>query len=263
MNKLTVIGVVLIALTSVQAESNFSTFDDNFLAAETHWGGTGSGETGFVSGDWYFPHSSGDYSWEGFVYSNETDNTTAGNGNQYSAITGEGVNGSANYGIGYIPNDWSTYEQVPQTTIAMENIYNQVCTGFYVTNTTYTYWAIHDGDSFTKKFGGQTGNDPDYLKLLIRGYDDQGEYTGTVEVYLADFRFEDNAQDYIVNQWLWVDTSSLGNVVGLEFEMDSSDAGAWGINTPTYFAIDNVPEPATLGLLALGGFAMSRRRHAR
>jgi hypothetical protein len=33
------------------------TFDDNPLTLESNWGGTGSGETGFISGDAYFPHN--------------------------------------------------------------------------------------------------------------------------------------------------------------------------------------------------------------
>jgi hypothetical protein len=38
--------------------------------------------------------------------------------------------------------------------------------GVYVTNTTYAYNSMRDGDMFAKKFGGPTGNDPDWYKLL-------------------------------------------------------------------------------------------------
>jgi hypothetical protein len=37
--------------------------------------------------------------------------------------------------------------------------------------------------------------------------------------------------------------------------MDSSDVGAFGVNTPTYVALDNlvaVPEPAALGVIGIG-----------
>ena len=74
------------------------------------------------------------------------------------------------------------------------------------------------------------------------------------------FRFVDNAQDYIVDDWTWVDLTGLGPIVGLEFTMSSSDVGEFGMNTPSYFAMDNVPEPTTLGLLLLGGLAVARRR---
>jgi hypothetical protein len=99
---------------------------------------------------------------------------------------------------------------------------------------------MRDGDSFAKKFGGPDGTDPDYFRLIISGYDQYGDYTGTIVFYLADFRSPNADDDYILDQWTWVDLASLGSVVNLEFTMESSDAGLFGINTPTYFAIDNL-----------------------
>ena len=67
--------------------------------------------------------------------------------------------------------------------------------------------------------------------------------------YLADFRFADNSQDYIVNDWRYVDFSPLGSVDEIRFSMSSSDNDAFGPLTPTYFAMDNflaVPEPSSL-----------------
>ena len=64
--------------------------------------------------------------------------------------------------------------------------------------------------------------------------------TGDVTLYLADFRFGDNSQDYIIDAWTAVNLSSLGQVKTLEFSVSSSDTGDFGINTPTYFAIDNI-----------------------
>jgi hypothetical protein len=56
---------------------------------------------------------------------------------------------------------------------------------------------------------------------------------------LADFRFTNNALDYIVDSWQWVNTTSLGNVDSIKFFMYSSDVGSFGINTPLFFGIDN------------------------
>ena len=56
---------------------------------------------------------------------------------------------------------------------------------------------------------------------------------------LADFTHQDSSQDYIVTQWEYVDLSPLGTVDSVEFIFTSSDVGQWGINTPTYVAIDN------------------------
>jgi hypothetical protein len=133
-----------------------------------------------------------------------------------------------------------------------------------ITNTTYAYQAMKNGDDgnivpFCKQFGGVTGNDQDWFKLTIVGKNGIN-ITGQIDFYLADYRFADNAQDYVIDQWTEVDLSSLGLVTSLEFSVASSDYG-----TPTYFAMDNlniVPEPATMSLLAIGVLALRRRRNA-
>jgi hypothetical protein len=81
-----------------------------------------------------------------------------------------------------------------------------------------------------------------------------------VEFFLADYRFADNGLDYIVDSWEYVELASLGVVKSLEFGLSSSDAGALGMNTPGYFALDTVvPEPGSVLLLVLGGFLAWRR----
>ncbi|MHC4324705.1 MAG: DUF4465 domain-containing protein, partial [Planctomycetota bacterium] len=63
---------------------------------------------------------------------------------------------------------------------------------------------------------------------------------------LADYRFEDAGEDYIVDTWQYVDLTSLGEVVSLEFALSSSDVGDWGMNTPGSFAVDTIVyEPAS------------------
>ena len=98
-----------------------------------------------------------------------------------------------------------------------------------LTNTTYTALSMRDGDSFAKKFGGGTGNDPDFFLLNIQGRDASDAITGIVPFYLADYRFSNNALDYIVSQWTTVDLSSLPvNTTALTFELTSSDVGPSG-----------------------------------
>lgn len=194
-------------------------------------------------------------SWSGFAVSNRTDNTTPGYLNQYSAFTGGGAGGSANYAVGF----YATYED--STHITFAGLTDLAGKGASITNTTYAALSMRDGDMFSKKFGGTTGNDPDWLKLTIAGYAG-GSPTGTfIDFYLADFRFSFNSQDYIVNNWTYVDFSPLGLVDQLRFSMSSTDNGGWGMNTPAFFAIDNiaVPEPSAL-LLSLGGLALAIRR---
>ena len=128
--------------------------------------------------------------------------------------------------------------------------------------------AMRDSYFGAKKFGGASGDDADFFKLTITGFNGAAE-TGSVDFYLADYRFGDNSLDYIVSNWTYVDLSSLGTVNSLKFSLASSDSGTFGINTPAYFAMDNlsvtaVPEPSHAllflsGLAVLGVIAKRRR----
>ena len=259
--KLAALTCNLFLLCSLSAIASVATFDDLSLAPESYWNGS-DGSGGFTSGNVFFPNAYDPSwgSWSGFSYSNMTDTTTRGYTNQYSAITGKGVNGSANYGVSYHMLDWmnGTYETIPNVVSLIGDNYNTTISGLYVTNTTYAYYSMLEGDSFSKKFGGDTGDDPDWFMLSIKGIGENGGYTGEVNFYLADYRFDDNSLDYIVNEWTWVDLTSLGNVVGLKFSLMSSDVGPYGMNTPAYFALDDlngnapVPIPGAVWLLGAG-----------
>ncbi|MCK4822507.1 DUF4465 domain-containing protein, partial [bacterium] len=85
---------------------------------------------------------------------------------------------------------------------------------------------------------------------------DSAGVTSLIDFYLADYRFTDNSLDYIVKGWTWLDLSGFGNdVIGLQFALSSSDVGQWGMNTPAYFALDDVttvPIPGAVWLLGSG-----------
>ncbi len=224
---------LIAALTIIStANADIATFEDLSLPPESYWNGSDE-SGGFTSGSAYFSNNydSAWASWDGFSYSNITDTTTAGMAAQYNAITGAGQGNSANYAIGYA--GWA-----PLPTITLDTA--DVVEGLYVTNNNYVCYAMLDGDAFSKKFGGDSGNDLDWFMLTITGKDVDGVVTGTVDFYLADYRFADNSADYIVNTWQYVDLTSLGAVQSLEFSLSSSDVGDWGMNTPAYFAIDSL-----------------------
>ncbi len=241
------------------AHGDVATFEDLGLAPGSYWNGSDE-SGGFTSGDAYFSngYNSAWGSWDGWAYSTMTDTTTSGHLNQYSAITGSGVNGSDAYGVAYDGGAWGSASPPGLSFGAVSgNDYDTVISGAYFTNTTYAHNSMRDGDGFAKQFGGESGDDADYFKLNIKGITALGEYTDSVEFYLADFRSADNSLDYIVDEWTWVDLSGLGSVIGLEFSFESSDVGAYGINTPVYFAMDNlngapVPVPAAVWLLGSG-----------
>ena len=165
----------------------------------------------------------------GFAYSNITDTLTSGFASLYSARAGMGARNSDNYVISQ--NNTS----IKLTGTAANNKVK----GMFVTNGTFAANSMRDGDNFAKKFGGTSGDDQDWFLLTIRGYNNGVMSTDTVDFYLADYRFSDNTQDYIVTNWQYVDLTALGNVDSVTFELRSSDAGAFGINTPAFFAMDN------------------------
>lgn len=48
------------------------------------------------------------------------------------------------------------------------------------------------------------------------------------------------AEGKISETWRTIDLSSLGAVKSISFSMTGSDMADWGLNTPTYFAMDNI-----------------------
>jgi hypothetical protein len=245
---------IVILMLAAASEAAIATFENPTLEPDSYWNGS-DGSGGFASGGAFFKNS---YNvewefWDGFAYSNRTNVHAAGMDGQYNAITGIGQGKSATYGVAFVG-----WEEPPAITLSTA----QILQGLYVTNGNFAYYAMLDGSSPAKKFGGETGDDPDWFKLSITGKDAAGATTGTVDFYLADFRFADKEQDYIVNTWQFVDLTPLGEVKTLLFALDSSDTGLFGINTPGYFCVDTVvPEPATALLLGLGALcAIWRRR---
>jgi len=230
-------SLIFVLTISCISTADIANFDDLVLDPNSYWDGS-DGSGGFISGGAFFQNN---YNfdwlyWDGFAYSNITDTTTSGVTGLYNCIAGTGQGDSANYGVGYV--GWN---ELPAMTFNAAEI-----DGLYVTNSNYAYYSMLNGDAFAKKFGGEYGNDPDWFLLTITGKDACDVVTGSVEFYLADFRFENNNEDYIIDTWEYVELGSLGVVNKLEFSLSSSDTGSWGMNTPACFVIDTI---------VLGGYA--------
>lgn len=238
MQRIFTLLILLIGL-NLNAQTT-SDFEDIPLDMDSYLNGS-EGSGGYTSGNIFLPNFYTDaYGglWSGWAISNTTDVTTSGFTNQFSPITGGGAEASENFALSYISlfGPGPTYSIMELQNMAVGEVVN----GLSITNGTYPYFSMLNGDQFAKKFGGATGNDPDYLRLTIKKYLDGALSTDSVDFYLADYRFEDNTMDYIVDEWTYVDLTSLGAADSLIFTMTSTDIGAAGINTPLYFFVDNV-----------------------
>jgi len=192
--------------------------------------------------------------WNGFAYSNVVNTTNPAFTNQYASYPGGGYQ-SSTYAVAY---DEATVTLPVPTVVA----------GFRIANTTYAALTMRDGDQygFTEPLASGTG----WFATIATGKL-AGATTGTATFYLADLRGA--SPPGILATWAWFDLASLGAVDRIEFSFDGSDRHpTFGLNTPAYFAMDNltvtaVPEPATVTLLAVaglvGGTAAAGRRRRR
>ena len=229
-------------------------------------------------------------SWSGFAYSNQTDASTQGWTNQFSVYAGAAHSGS-NFGVafGYEDTEPTMYDPDPFNPLDILDLRGlpnltlpdlAVVQGMYVANTTYTALSLLYGDSFSgRPMGGVNGDIPDWYKVSAYGSDAAGnvltDASGaalSVDLYLADNR---QGQGFIADQWLYMDLSALAGASQLYFNVSGTLTGAFGLNTPGYFAMDDltysvnaaaVPEPASLAMagaaVLIVGLAARRRRRA-
>lgn len=169
---------------------------------------------------WEYEGESGvTINWSGFIVSDNTDKETAGYLNQFSVYGDGGAGGSSQFAVVYLP--------------AEIKIPNEELECVYVTNSTYAYLAIKNGDTFgTPAFG-----EDDYFKLTVIGYDSDGEKKGSVDFYLADYR---DGKDFICSEWTRIDLQELGVVSKIKFELETTVKNSYGPLTPSYFCLDNI-----------------------
>ena len=101
----------------------------------------------------------------------------------------------------------------------------------YVTNTSYHLNSISYGDGFNTPLA-----DDGYIKIIAYGYDKEDNGTRSTEIYLS------NGSSNIAVNWLKFDLTPLGmvNKVVFNFEASEDQSGAYGLNSPAYFAYDDV-----------------------
>ena len=207
-----------------------ATFEDVQLGSNGIWAAP-EGENEMPSGGWLFTNYTGYGYWGGFTASNRTDLNQTGLNAQYTAVTGCGYDGSTQYAVAY------TYGV--QTDVYAADGQSHTVTGCYITNNLWAYQDVLQGSMGQTPFGGLSGDDPDWFKLTATGKNASGQTVGTLDFYLADYRFEDNSQDYVLDTWEWFDLSPLGPVATISFSLSSTKSNYGGMITPAYFCMDN------------------------
>ncbi|MBS1647508.1 MAG: DUF4465 domain-containing protein [Bacteroidetes bacterium] len=193
---------------------------------------TGGG--GFTSGNAFFPcqwdTSYGGYWSTGWACSAINDTTHQNYTNIYGCAAYKGYNNSNQYAIGTTAG--------PLTFKMTDSLIGKTVLGMYVCNSSYAYGSMKNGDGFEHAFAATTH---DWFKLTIKKYFHGNLSTDSSEVYLADFRYSDTTQNYILKNWTWINLSTLGRVDSLLFTLHSSQNSSSGfMNTPAFFCIDNV-----------------------
>lgn len=146
-----------------------------------------------------------------------------------------GANGSSNFCVHFGYTDDSGMGMMNELVyFAFADGVERTIDHMYVTNTTYAYNLLENGDGWMIPIGGVS--DECWYKIIAYGYNNANQLTDT-----AEFILWNNGQG--VHDWTKWDLSVLGNVVRVEFNLIGSDelyASGYGLGAPGYFAYDDV-----------------------
>lgn len=219
----------------VRGAAAVATFEDLALQPNSNWHGEISTEPGkdfinttFFSGSYAFTNSNWEKikTWGGFAYANQT-----GTGyqtlfpDQFNSAVGAGARSSKTYGIAYTLG--------AKTEVTVTHAEQAVIPGMYLTNSA---WVKEFAKSGVGIVTGQAGlKAGDYFLLKVTA-SPSGK---TLEIPLIDYRDSDPREHYLLEDWQWVDLSSLGAVSKLSFSLEGSRKNQAGLVIPAYFCFDD------------------------
>lgn len=159
------------------------------------------------------------------------------------------------YSNAYLPSASGAAQGENYATVNIMALFEQIhftkttLSGMAITNTQKVVDAIVKGDNMSEEEAGNglPFHQDDYFKLTITGLLGDS-VSGSLDFYLADFRTKGEWQ-YAEN-WQWVELSTLGEIDGLQFALETTKKNSYGATTPSYFCIDNIggsKEACTLG----------------
>lgn len=257
-NAFLVLSALLCASTAAMAADENVTILDltkavtplEFDATNGSWTGTYDDNQEVIESQCFiFVHGSlSEYSsWWGFTASNSVDNTRPENVyvQQWSnmalggieldennkVVTDEAGTPKVSGEVPYLVGFYADYFAPRPLDIIFNDGKSRRPQGVYVNLTSYPYYCLEYGDAYARAFANG-----DKFTLTIHGIaPDESEKT--VEVTLASYT---NGDLSINRGWKYVDLTPLGTVDEIYFTLASTDTGAYGMNTPGYFAMDKL-----------------------
>ena len=142
------------------------------------------------------------------------------------ARKGVGYKQSDNFAVIYDGGMWGTNPPA----LTMKDGVARIIESAFISNTCYTLNSLLNGDGYNPPMA-ENG----FFKIIATGYA-AGEETGKIEFFLA------NGIHHVVLDWTKWDLSELGAVDKVVFSLVASEDqyGTYGLNTPAYFAIDEI-----------------------
>lgn len=199
-------------------------FENINLAAESVYHMSESGV--FESGDFRFQQEVNVSDWGTYYFGNIVSTKTGKTYDEY-ADSDKSAAGGAHAGQKFVV--WTGSYAGLDSVFLKEAA---VVPGFYVCNTPWVVEAILNGDGMSDD-GGAPFGDNDYFTLTIHGSLNGKAVNSEVTVELA------KGKTYI-QEWTYVDLSSLGKVDAITFSLASSKKNSSGMTTPAYFAFDDL-----------------------
>ena len=229
--KKSILFVAALALTFAACQKNepekalaVADFENINLASESVYHMSESGV--FESGDFRFQQEVNVSDWGTYYFGNIVSSKTGKTYDEY-ADSDKSAAGGAHAGQKFVV--WTGSYAGLDSVFLKEAA---VVPGFYVCNTPWVVEAILNGDGMSDDGGAPFGDD-DYFTLTIHGSLNGKAVNSEVTVDLA------KGKTYI-QEWTYVDLSSLGKVDAITFSLASSKKNSFGMTTPAYFAFDDL-----------------------
>uniref|UniRef100_UPI0035B02C19 DUF4465 domain-containing protein n=1 Tax=Flavobacterium sp. TaxID=239 RepID=UPI0035B02C19 len=169
--------LALSTIMSIKSNAQTITFDTFTLSPNSYYKDTTGAD--FSSNGATFRYN-WNTSWGGFwesgsAYTNVINSTDGTFANLYGCIVDTSL--SSNHSPAFSGSNYATVQSGAVITFSNNTT---AVNGFYITNTTYAWKTIKNGNQFSRKFGDTTGTGsgntipqgeyPDWFKILVRGY---------------------------------------------------------------------------------------------